>query len=246
MSRIETIGDATLYLGDCREILPTLGKVDAVVTDPPYGIGYEAGTVPDSQEFAVLHGDNSEPDLSAVFALDCQKIIFGAENFYRQIPHRGRGLCWDKRGGIERADKMLGSPFELAWEDRKTGYYRMARLLHGGVVNADGGGIQREHPTQKPIELMKRCILALKNVITILDPYMGSGTTGVAAIKLGRQFIGIEIDQKYFDIACRRIQAAVDAPDMFIERAPEPKQESWNDMWKPNYHEQVRKTVKSK
>ena len=74
---------------------------------------------------------------------------------------------------------------------------------------------------------------------------MGVGTTGVAAAKLGRKFIGIEIEPKYFDIACRRIQAAVDAPDMFIERPPEPKQESWDDMWKPNYHEQVRKTTKS-
>jgi site-specific DNA-methyltransferase (adenine-specific) len=221
------IGDARLALGDCREVLPTLGKVDAVVTDPPYGIGYDTSSLKSAgaQQFALIEGDNTEPDLGVLFSLDCPKIVFGANNFPSQLPHRGRWLCWDKRGGIEAADKMLGSPFELAWEDRKTGYDRMIRVLHGGTVNADGAGVRREHPTQKPIELMKRCVLSLC-AGTILDPFMGSGTTGVACAKLGRKFIGIEIEPKYFDIACRRIEAAYKQPDLFIEKPAPAKQEA--------------------
>ncbi len=221
-------GGVEIWLGDCREILPTLGKVDAVVTDPPYGIGYDTSGLSSAgaQQFAAIVGDSAEPDLSAVFALKCQKVIFGANNFPHQLPHRGRWLCWDKRGGIERADKMLGSPFEMAWEDRTSGYDRMVRILHGGVVNADGGGVAREHPTQKPVALMVRCIQHLREAELILDPFMGSGTTGVAAVKLGRRFIGIEIEPKYFEIARRRIQAALDAPDMFVERPAPAKQEA--------------------
>lgn len=220
MSRIEQIGAATLYLGDCREILPTLGKVDAVVTDPPYGIGYSTSALATlgAKQFDAIEGDAATPDLSAIFALACPKIIFGANNFPQQLPHRGRWLCWDKRGGIEAADRMLGSPFELAWEDRNSGYDQMIRIMHGGAVNADGSCIPREHPTQKPIALMKRCILSFKDAQTILDPFMGSGTTGVATVQLGRRFIGIEIESKYFDIACRRIEQATKQPDLFIEQ----------------------------
>ena len=241
MARVETIGNGvTLYLGDCREILPTLGKVDAVVTDPPYGIGYRP-----YQQNAVEHeaiiGDDAAFDPAHLVGICGQAILWGANNYADRLP-RGGWLCWDKRTN-EAADRCLGAPFELAWHSRPT-TYKIARILHGGAVNADGPGIVRLHPTQKPIRLMEWCI-GLVAGETIVDPYMGVGTTGVAAAKLGRKFIGIEIEPKYFDIACRRIQAAVDAPDMFIERPPEPKQESWDDMWKPNYHEQVRKTTKS-
>src|SRR5262245_52758937 len=122
-----TIGDCTLYLGDYRKILPSLGEVDAIVTDPPYGIGYNTKALASAgaQQFSAISGDATEPDLSSIFALPCPKIIFGANNFPHQLPHRGRWLCWDKRGGIESADRMLGSPFELAWEDRIAGYDQM-------------------------------------------------------------------------------------------------------------------------
>lgn len=102
----------------------------------------------------------------------------------------------------------------------------MVRILHGGVVNADGAGIGRDHPTQKPIGLMIWCVQQFtEDAKIILDPFMGSGTTGVACVKLGRKFIGIEIEPKYFEIACKRIQAAYDQPDMLVElekkRSPE-------------------------
>lgn len=226
--RTEIIGDCTLYLGDCREVLPTLGKVDAVIADPPYGINYSTKQQrkPGATQFDIIEGDEKEFDLSVVFAMTCPKIIFGANNFSRQLPHRGRWICWDKRCGIGGADKMLGSPFELAWEDRNTGYDRMVRIMHGGVVNADGRQINRVHPTQKPIALMLSCLGFLKDADLILDPFMGSGTTGVACVKLGRKFIGIELEPKYFDIACRRIEQAYKQPDMFIAPPPKHKQEA--------------------
>jgi site-specific DNA-methyltransferase (adenine-specific) len=202
--KIETIGNATLYLGDCREILPTLPPFDAILTDPPYGIAY----VP-YHDHAVDHppiaGDDTVFLPSHLTDFDCQIILWGANNYASLLP-RGGWLCWDKRTN-EAADKILGSPFELAWiNDAKR--YKIARIMHGGAKNADGEGFKREHPTQKPIRLMEWCIGQLKGAQTIVDPYMGSGTTGVACANLGRKFVGIEIEPKYFDIACKRIEAA--------------------------------------
>lgn len=223
--RIETIGDATLYLGDYLEILPTLGPVDAVVTDPPYGIGYNPqihklynGRLNNKSK---IIGDNIEPDLSKIFALECFKIIWGAENFYKQLPHRGRWICWYKRSNITRPNSMPSGDFELAWMDKKHGFYKYINIIHGGVINRDsikGNNQERYHPTQKPISLMEFCISLSNNANIIFDPFMGSGTTGIACINLGRKFIGIEIEPKYFDIACKRIQEAWETrPRLFKE-----------------------------
>jgi site-specific DNA-methyltransferase (adenine-specific) len=217
------IGDATLYLGDCMDILPTLGKVDAVITDPPYGINYVA-SAPNATKHSKLIGDDGTLDLRLLLSMDCPVIAWGANCYPEQLPHRGRWLCWDKRGGIASADKMLGSPFELAWMNKTSGYDSIFRLLHGGVVNNDAVNAKREHPTQKPIRLMVWCIEQVKKTPeTILDPFMGSGTTGVAAIQLGRKFIGIEREPKYFDIACQRIEQAVAQGQLF---APEPMKQT--------------------
>lgn len=210
------IGSATLYLGDCRDILPTLGKVDAVVTDPPYGIAYKSTlTNLGAQEFDDIANDKGEIDLRSILTFADSVLAFGANCFPDQLPHRGRWLCWDKRTIDGAADKMLGSPFELAWASKTSGYDKIVRVLHGGVVNADGG--KRQHPTQKPIAVMRQCIdWAAKDAKLILDPFMGSGTTGVAAVQMGRDFIGIELEQKYFDIACKRIEDAQRQGDLFI------------------------------
>ena len=225
--RKEIIGDCTLFLGDCRDILPTLGKVDAVVTDPPYGINYKTN-LPGSQDFAVLQGDDGTLDLTDIMNLPCPVFSFGANNYPHQLPHRGRWFCWDKRTIDGSADAMMGSPFELAWSNKTSGFDKIARVLHGGVVNADGHGLRREHPTQKPIAVMKAAITwAAPDAVTILDPFMGSGTTGVACVKLGRSFIGIEREPDYFEIACDRIRKAYAQPDMFIAPPIEkPKQEA--------------------
>jgi site-specific DNA-methyltransferase (adenine-specific)/modification methylase len=203
--RVETIGNATLCLGDCLEILPTLPKVDAVITDPPYGIGYRPYQANAIKRTSII-GDDAPFDPAPLLSIPCGAIIiWGANNFAHALP-RGGWLCWDKRTN-EAADKCLGSPFELAWvSNRKK--YKIARIQHGGAINADGHGLRREHPTQKPIALMEWCIKQAGDPDTILDPFMGSGTTGVACMNLGRKFIGIEIEPKYFDIACRRIEDA--------------------------------------
>jgi site-specific DNA-methyltransferase (adenine-specific) len=217
--RTETIGRATLYLGDCREVLPTLGKVDAVIMDPPYGIGYKSFLVNlGAQEFDEIANDLGELDLKPFLTIDAAVLSFGANNYPHQLPFGGRWLCWDKRTIDGAADKMLGSAFELAWSNKTSGFDKIVRVLHGGVVNADGG--KRFHPTQKPIAVMKAAIeWAAKDAETIFDPFMGSGSTGIAATQMGRDFIGCEIDPAYFDIACRRIEEAQKQGDLFIEAA---------------------------
>ena len=220
------IGDCTLYLGDCLDIMPTLGKVDAVVTDPPYGIAYNAqkSRLPNSTVHKDIVGDDQPPNLQHIFDLDVLSIIFGANNFPELLPHRGRWICWDKRLS-EAADRMLGSAFELAWVNKTTGYDKMFRVLHGGVVNADGAGLPRYHPTQKPVALFVKILQSYPKQELILDPFMGSGTTGVACAKLGRKFIGIEIDPDYFKIACDRIRKAYDQPDLFVAQPEKSHQE---------------------
>ena len=210
--RVETIGDATLYLGDCREIMPTLGPVDAVVTDPPYGINYS----PHDRHINAIDyggkivGDNTPFSPSSLLGFK-NVILWGGNNFATELPIGG-WIVWDKRLSIA-ADKILGSPFELAWSSNPK-MFKMVRLLHGGAKNADAkngdvANAARFHPTQKPVELIIRCITFLpKGADRVLDPYMGSGTTGVACANLGRKFIGIEIDEDYFNIACERISAA--------------------------------------
>ena len=232
MTRIEQLSpDITLYLGDCREILPTLPKVDAVVTDPPYGIDYDPqvhrlynGEQNGRDKIA---GDSCEPDLSALFALRCHKVIWGATNFCRQLPHRGRWVCWHKRSHVTTANSMPGSDFELAWMDSTNGFYKYINIVHGGCVNDDsvhGNNEKRLHPTQKPVRLMQFCIHQCNDATVILDPFMGSGTTGVACVRLERKFIGIEIEPNYFDIACRRISNELKQPRLpFVEPKAKPK-----------------------
>ena len=212
------IGDATLYLGDCMDILPTLNKVDAVITDPPYGIGEKWDKV---GGFASCGGklwngndgwDNKTPEKSlidSIIQLGEISILWGG-NYFQLPPSRGY-LIWDKmQSGFTLADS------EYAWVSKpitpKTFRYARAQLASEGKI----------HPTQKPLGLMKWCIEQSGNPETILDPFMGSGTTGVAAIQMGRKFIGIEREPKYFDIACKRIEQASKQVDMFIEP---PKQE---------------------
>lgn len=225
--RREQIGDCTLYLGDCREILPLLPKVDAVVTDPPYGIDYgRAGG------FSASHGwgpwrenvtwDVERPD-RAIFDLmregSKHQIIWGGNYFSDYLPPSMHWLVWDKgQREFSLAD------FEMAWGSQK----RAARVIDcpRGRAVKDG----KEHPTQKPVDVMVRCIQELPNKTrTILDPFMGSGTTGVAAVKLGRRFIGIEIEPKYFDIARRRIEEAYRQPDLFVAPPPKPEQLSFTE-----------------
>ena len=204
------IGNASLYLGDCRDILPTLGKVDAVVTDPPYGINYAANPIVGKGKKASNHErkewDSDVPDMVGVIAASDKHIIWGG-NYYHLPPVRG-WLSWHKPD----APPSMGN-FELAW----TSIDRTTRQL--SVTIAETNPERIGHPTQKPLRLMKWCIGFLPDAQTILDPFMGSGTTGVAAVQMGRKFIGIEREERYFEIACKRIEQAQRQGDLFIEAA---------------------------
>jgi len=205
--RIEKIGAATLYLGDCREVLPTLPKVDAVITDPPYGIGFAAQPTTGQRAAGMRPEawDNSPVEfLQMALAKGDIQVVWGG-NYYALPPSRG-WLSWLKPD----APPSMAS-FELAW----TNLDRNARQFSQSIAatNAERVG----HPTQKPLALMKWCIeqAGVPQRGTILDAFMGSGTTGVAAVQMGRRFIGIEREPKYFDIACRRIEDAQRMADMF-------------------------------
>lgn len=226
MSRVERIGDATLYLGDCRDILPTLGKVDAVVTDPPYGIGRDG-----QRKSTSSHGghkgydfkgwDSSAPDVALLKSLietSLHQIIWGANYFPQALPPSMGWLFWDKGQRINQSDG------ELAFTNLRQAL--RVFTLNRVAISQDGA----VHPTQKPLRLIKWCLGFLPDAHTILDPFMGSGTTGVACARMGRAFIGIEIDPGYFDIACRRIEAAYKQPDMLIEKPTPAKQETFNGL----------------
>lgn len=219
--RREVIGDAVLYLGDCREILPTLGKVDAVVTDPPYGINYAASPVVGknraSAKFEKRDWDETAPDISPVLTSAPEVIVWGG-NYFALPPSR----CWLTWFKPDIAPSL--SQVELAWTnlDATAKHFTCPISTYGKERVATGGG----HPTQKPLSLMAWCLGFIPEAQTILDPFMGSGTTGVACAKDGRRFIGIEINPAYFDIACRRIADEHARPRLFTERSPAPVQEA--------------------
>ena len=195
------IGDATLYLGDCMDILPTLGKVDAVITDPPYGIADDFLKPSSKGEWSTLYAekitwDSFAPQKAVDIAILLAKnsVVWGG-NYFKLMPKRG-WLIWDKM------QNHSSGHAELAWTNLDIPIRSFA------YSRAQLSTESKQHPTQKPIGLMAWCIGLAGNPETILDPFMGSGTTGVAAIQLGRKFIGIEREPKYFDIACQRIKQA--------------------------------------
>lgn len=197
-----TIGRARLILGDCRDVLPTLGKVDAVCCDPPYGIG--AGNMKMGKAAAgrieLCDWDDEAPDLSFLIAMEIPSIIWGGQ-YFTSLPAQDAWLVWHKGEG------MRGRSFaeaELAWTNLN------AKTRHISIApNIDKGLRQSKvHKCQKPVSLMKWCLGFLPKADIILDPFMGSGTTGVAAIQMGKSFIGIEREERYFKAACRRIREA--------------------------------------
>lgn len=204
MSAPVIIGNATLYLGDCREILPTLPKVDAVITDPPYGLGdkWQGGGGKGKSSWAFDPSEAQGWDGETVNAvLDipslAPEVVIWGGNYYA-LPPRRCWLIWDKK----QPDTFTTGQAEMAWTnlDRPIRVFRFAQC-----EQASEG--EKYHPTQKPLALMAWCLKWVKGQ-AILDPFMGSGTTGVACLPAGRSFIGIEKDPRYFDIACRRIEDA--------------------------------------
>lgn len=224
------IGDCTLYNEDCRLILPTLRNVDAIVTDPPYGIKEGRANIKArdkavgpalkrGKRIAIRSWEPQDWDdaaispelIDSVRAHARYQIIFGG-NYYA-LPPTSCWLVWDKMQSASFAD------CELAWTNLPKAIRRIQYRWNGMIrQNREPRG---DHPTQKPIGVMRWCIQHLPcNVKTILDPFAGSGTTGVAAVLEGKAFIGIEREKQYFDAMCRRIERAQSDPDAFAKYVP--------------------------
>jgi DNA modification methylase len=231
--RREVIGDCTLYLGDCREVLPLLPKVDAVVTDPPYGISHSSNHGA-SWERTQIAGDSDTSVRDAVLDGFQNVAAFGT---WKTPPIRDTKGClvFDKGPAFGMGDLNFpwkGS-FELIyvrgslWRGKRDEGVLRGHVQVSWETQFKGLGDReaRSHPHQKPVSLCQALIGKLPNGCTILDPFMGSGTTGVACVRMGRSFIGIEIDPDHFNVACLRVAAAYAQPDMFVEAAdPKPEQ----------------------
>ncbi len=224
MRRVEHLAEGvTLYLGDSREIVPTLASIDGVVSDPPYGISYQhsgggaltptshaGGKV--SRNLSPIVGDDRPFDPAFLLHWPC--VLFGATHYSRELPH-GTFHVWDKHCGSKSDDSF--SDVEFIWSSERT-KSRIVRHLWKGVLRDSEQTARREHPSQKPVEVMRWAIRLVPPPATrILDPFMGSGSTGVAAVNLGRKFIGIEIEAKYFEIACRRVAEEISRPSLFAD-----------------------------
>ncbi len=242
MSRVEHIGRATLYLGRCEDILPTIGKVDAVFTSPPYNLGRQSGGVATMRDGYLSHDDNMpEPDYrawqTATLALLWDTLNDGGAIFYNHKPIIRDGIVllptrlvpaacnlrqiiiWDRGGGANFGDGFFSSSHEWVLLLTKGGFALKSRAesAFGDVWRISFNGAQVEgHPCAFPVNLPKRAIAAVHHQ-TWLDPFMGSGTTGSAAVQAHRQFIGIEREPKYFEIAARRIEDAQRQLSLFDE-----------------------------
>jgi DNA modification methylase len=212
--RVETIGNATLYLGDCLEVLPSLPMVDAVITDPPYGIGADRNlrankqhgkAVAPSKDYGEASWDRDTPPQDALdlIAAKGKWSIFWGGNYFHFDPS-ACWLVWDKDNGDNGY-----ADCELAWTNLPRAVRKFRWRWMGMLQELAGQKKEaREHPTQKPVALLEWCIGLCPESEIVLDPFMGSGTTGVACARLGRSFIGVEIHEPYFDIACERIANA--------------------------------------
>lgn len=220
--RVERIGDATLYLGDCRDVLPTLGNVDAVVTDPPFGMAFQSNyrTV---QHAAIKHDDNDDL-LQWAFRLPMthSRYVFCRWDNLADLPKPKSVVTWVKNnwsmGDLEH-EHARQTEVACFWPGPN---HFFPRGRPTDVIECPRTG-NNHHPTEKPVALIEAMVRWTDGAV--LDPFMGSGTTGIACGLLSRPFVGIEIDETYFDTACRRIEAAYKQPRLFVEPVQNPVQE---------------------
>jgi len=215
----ERIGGQRLILGDCLQVMPTLGRFDAVVTDPPYGIGkiMKGGTWAANPAFKGFQKwDMAAPDWLVAAIADTPAIVWGGN--YLPFPPSRCWLIWNKINAVPTM-----ADFEQAW----TNLDRPSKRMDLPV-----GRVEYGHPTQKPLALMEWCLGFLPDAKTILDPFMGSGTTLVACQRMGRHGTGVELDEEYWRIACERVHKAWQQPDLLIPdpKPPAPQQESFLDV----------------
>lgn len=213
----------TLYNSDCREILPNLPPVGVLISDPPYGSGLavdycerfksaagkwwkntDRSTAPRHKP---IIGDDAPFDPSHLLAIDCKaKVLWGGNWYSARLPDSGGWWIWDKRNGkrdVSRSEWPM-SEAELAWTNVGKGARVFRHTWFGLIRDSEQG--EHWHPTQKPVELMAWCIQSAKAEGVVLDPYCGSGPTLVAAKRLGRKAIGIEIEKSYCEIAVKRLR----------------------------------------
>lgn len=225
------IGDCELWHGDCREVLPLLPACDLILTDPPYGIGEAAGKNKSRGKMAVARDygndawDNEPPPAWVIELMRAKakwQVLFGG-NYY-SLPPATCWLVWDKENGeSDFAD------CELAWTNLPKAVRRL-RWRWAGMLQQDMANKEvREHPTQKPVPVMRWALMQVRDAVTVCDPFMGSGTTGVACVQEGRRFVGIERERRYFDVACARIEQALrEQPLLAPEPVAEPEQQGFD------------------
>jgi len=242
MHREQLAENVSLYLGDCREILPTLGKADLVVTDPPYLLTSGGDTVSRRSLGGWLggaaYGNNGKPVACEISWPEIMQLLFAAlkddsdayvmandKNVNQALNAAALAdfgfhnlLVWDKRNAVANRWYMKNCEFVLyLWK----GKAKAIRFPGSAQLCSIPNRPDAEHPTSKPAELMAHFIANSSEVgATILDPFMGVGSTGVAAARRARGFVGIEIEKEYFEIACRRISDALKQGEMFSEPAP--------------------------
>lgn len=231
MIREEVIGDARLILGDCREVLPTLGRIDACISDPPYGIKIDTANAARDRGFRPHDKKARARDFQAVYGDDAafhpghlleieNLVLWGANNYADKLPPSPCWFCWDRK-----ADKAADSDItdcELAWV-RGLPFKTVRKFSHmwAGFQRDSEVGERHQHPTQKPVALMEWCLGFFPDADVVLDPYMGSAPVGAACMRLGRRFVGIEIDASHYETALRRIEAEHRRPRLAL---PEPVQ----------------------
>ncbi|HKO91470.1 MAG TPA: DNA methyltransferase [Polyangiaceae bacterium] len=213
-------GGITIYHGDCREILPSLGKFDLLLTDPPYGTGHSKSyasakrsrihkgacrAVP--KDYPEIEGDDAPFDPSHLSAVAPARILWGANHYADRLPASSFWLCWDRQCGLGSGTI---TDCELAWTVGTTfKTVRMFRHLWAGYNRASEAGELALHPTQKPVALMSWCLGFFPEAKTVVDPYMGSGPVAKACKDRGLRYVGIELVEKYCEIAAKRLAQEV-------------------------------------
>lgn len=225
--KIVTIGNCTLYNADCADVLPSLSGVDSIVSDPPYGIDYQSGHATDAlwgdDRTIAQDKDTLARDAVVKWSAGRPTLLFGSWKKPRPVGAK-MVLVWDKGGALGMGD------LSIPW---KPDHEEIYVLGAGFIGSRDSGSVLRcppvqsmakngrEHPNQKPVRLMADLVRKVPG--TVLDPFMGSGSTGVACALIGRPFIGIELKERFFDIACQRIEEA--HRDLMVRAETAPSQQ---------------------
>lgn len=210
--RVEKIGQATLYNGDCREALDIIGEYQALITDPPYGMAFRSNHRAVKHEAIANDGDVGMLQWTCGLPATHSKYIFCRWDNLADVPRPKSCITWVKNNwSMGDLKHEHGRQTEVAlYYPGDNHFFPTGRPSDVVYAPRTGNG---DHPTEKPVGLMEQVVLWTDGVV--FDPFMGSGTTGVACTRLGRGFIGVELSVEYFDTACRRIEAALNQPSMF-------------------------------